>query len=271
MAQSSRWSDLERPPLSAARLRRAVVDGGVWREVEVVEQTTSTNAELVARAREGAAEGLVLIAEEQTAGRGRLDRRWEAPPRSSLLMSALLRPAPPTATWTLLPFVSGVAAAEAVRAVAGLDAELKWPNDVLVDGRKLGGLLVERVDTAVVIGIGLNVSLRGSELPVPQATSIALAGGVADREVLAKEVLRALGRRYRTWVDQDGAPGAILPAYREICATIGRDIRVQLPGGDQMSGRVEGIDDSGRLLVVTSDGVTHGLSVGDVVHVRPEA
>ena len=212
----------------------------------------------------------MLIAEEQTAGRGRLDRRWEAPPRSALLMSALLRPSPPTATWTLLPFVCGVAAAEAVRAVAGLDAELKWPNDVLVDGRKLGGILVERVETAAVIGMGLNVSLRESELPVPAATSIALAGGVADREVLAKETLRALARRYQAWVDDDGAPSAILPAYREICATIGRDIQVQLPGGDVMDGRVDGVDDSGRLLVVTSDGVTHGLSVGDVVHVRPQ-
>jgi BirA family transcriptional regulator, biotin operon repressor / biotin---[acetyl-CoA-carboxylase] ligase len=270
MTPSSRWSDLDRPPLSAARLRHTVADGVTWREVEVVERTASTNADLARRARAGEPDGIVLIAEEQTAGRGRLDRRWEAPPRSSLLVSALLRPSPPTATWTLLPFVCGVAVAEAVRAVAGLDAELKWPNDVLVDGRKLGGILVERAETAVVVGIGLNVSLRDAELPVPAATSIALAGGVADREVLAKEVLRALARRYRTWVDGDGAPDAILPAYREICATIGRDIRVQLPGGEDMRGRVEGVDDSGRLLVVTSDGITHGLSAGDVVHVRAE-
>ena len=270
MTSSSRWSDLERPPLSVARLRRAVADGHTWRDVEVVERTASTNADLVARARSGEPSGLVLIAEEQTAGRGRLDRRWEAPARSSLLLSVLLRPAPPTATWTLLPFLCGVAVAEAVRAVAGLPAELKWPNDVLVADHKLGGILVERVDTAVVMGIGLNVSLREAELPVPTATSIALAGGIADREMLAKEVLRALARRYRTWSDDDGAPGAILPAYREICATIGVDIRVELPGGEHMSGQVEGVDDSGRLLVVTPDGVTHGLSVGDVVHVRRE-
>ena len=270
MTSSSRWSDLDRPPLSARRLRRAVADGVTWRDVEVVETTASTNADLAARARAGEPEGLVLIAEEQTAGRGRLDRRWEAPPRSSLLLSALVRPSPPTATWTLLPFVAGVAVAEAVRAVAEIDAELKWPNDVLVDARKLGGILVERVETAVVIGIGLNVSLREGELPIPAATSVALAGGVADREVLAKEVLRALARRYRAWVDDDGAPGAIMPAYREICASIGRAVDVQLPGGEHMSGQVEGVDDSGRLLVVTPDGVTHGLSVGDVVHARRE-
>jgi BirA family biotin operon repressor/biotin-[acetyl-CoA-carboxylase] ligase len=215
MTSSSRWSDLDRPPLSAPRLRRAVADGLTWRDVEVVETTASTNADLAARARAGEPDGLVLIAEEQTAGRGRLDRRWEAPPRSSLLLSVMVRPAPPTGTWTLLPFVCGVAVAEAVRAVAALDAELKWPNDVLVDARKLGGILVERVETAVVIGIGLNVSLRDAELPVPAATSVTLAGGVADREVLAKEVLRALARRYQAWAADDGAPGAIMPAYRE--------------------------------------------------------
>src|SRR5207245_10110877 len=124
------------------------------------------------------------------------DPSWEGPARSSLLVSVLLRPEPGPGTWTLLPFVAGVAVAEAVRAVGALSAELKWPNDVLVDDRKLGGILVERVDSAVVIGIGLNVSLRAGELPVPTATSVALAGGVAAREALAKEVLRALARRY---------------------------------------------------------------------------
>ena len=141
---TSPWSDLERPPLSVARLRRALVADGPWRELEVVGRTASTNADLGARARAGEPGGYVLIAEEQTAGRGRLDRSWQAPARSSLLMSVLLRPAPPAATWTLLPFVAGVAVAEAVRAVGQCAAELKWPNDVLVDGRKLGGILVER-------------------------------------------------------------------------------------------------------------------------------
>src|SRR4051794_15768172 len=134
---SSPWSDLDRPPLSASRLRGALVSGGPWRAVEVVEQTASTNADVSARARAGEAAGLVVIAEEQTAGRGRLDRTWQAPARSSLLLSSLFRPSTPAATWTLLPFVAGVAVAEALRAVARLPAELKWPNDVLVDGRKL--------------------------------------------------------------------------------------------------------------------------------------
>ena len=270
MPPASPWSDLDRPPLSAARLRRAVVGSGPWRAVDVVERTASTNADVVARARAGEPAGLVLLAEEQSAGRGRLDRRWQAPARSSLLMSCLLRPAPPSSTWTLLPFVCGAAVAEAVRAVARLDADLKWPNDVLVRGCKLGGILGERVDTAVVVGIGLNVSVRTDELPVPTATSVALAGGVADRESLAKEVLRALGRRYATWSAADGAPEAILAAYRDICATIGRVVTVHLPGGEQLSGRAAGVDDSGRLVVVTADGAEHVLAAGDVVHVRAE-
>jgi BirA family biotin operon repressor/biotin-[acetyl-CoA-carboxylase] ligase len=265
--QPSPWSDLDRPPLSVSRLRRALVSDGPWRAVEVLARTASTNADVAARARAGEAHGLVLIAEEQTAGRGRLDRRWEAPPRSSLLVSVLLRPAPPPSTWTMLPFVAGVAVAEAVRAVARLEATLKWPNDVLVGGRKLGGILVERVDTAAVVGLGLNVSLRESELPVPIATSVALAGGAADREVLTKEVMRAFARRYSTWAEADGAPSAILPAYREICATIGWTVRVQLPGGDEVDGLVTGVDDTGRLLVMTSDAAT-AVSAGDVVHVH---
>ena len=263
----SPWSDLERPPLSSTRLRRALVADGPWRELEVVARTASTNADLSARARAGEPAGYVLIAEEQTAGRGRLDRSWQAPARSSLLMSVLVRPQPASTTWTLLPFVTGVAVAEAVRAVGRVPAGLKWPNDVLVAGRKLGGILVERVDSAVVVGIGLNVSLRAAELPVPTATSVALAGGVADREVLAKEVLRALARRYDAWQAADGASSAILPAYRQICATIGWTVTVQLPGGDNVEGLVSGVDDTGRLVVMSSDGAMP-VSAGDVVHVR---
>ena len=264
---SSPWSDLERPPLSAARLRRGLVADGPWRDLEVVGRTASTNADVVARARAGEPPGLVVIAEEQTAGRGRLDRTWQAPARSSLLVSVLLRPEPAPATWTLLPFVAGVAVAEAVRGVAALNAELKWPNDVLVEGRKLGGILVERVDTAVVVGIGVNVSLRAGELPVPTATSVALAGGVADREVLAKEVLRAFARRYDSWQAAGGASSSILPAYREICATIGWNVTVQLPGGESVKGLVSAVDDTGRLVVMSDDGTT-SVSAGDVVHVR---
>lgn len=266
----SPWSDLDRPPLSAARLRRALVDGGTWRAVEVVERTESTNADLAAAARRGEPAGLVLLAEEQSSGRGRLDRRWDAPPRACILGSALLRPSPPPSTWPLIGLLAGVAVAEAIRSVGERPAVLKWPNDVLLSGHKVAGILTERVDGAVVVGIGVNVSVRASELPVPTATSLALDGGVADRESLAKETFRALARRLATWTDANGAPEAVLPAYREICDTIGREIVVELPGGTRMSARAEGVDDTGRLVVRrAADGGVEALSVGDVVHVTP--
>jgi BirA family biotin operon repressor/biotin-[acetyl-CoA-carboxylase] ligase len=183
-------------------------------------------------------------------------------------MSVLLRPKVPAATWTLLPLLAGVATAEAVRAVAHLDAVLKWPNDVLVGDAKLGGILVERVDTAAVVGIGVNVSLRADELPVPTATSIALQGGTTDREALTKEIARALARRLGEWEAAGGAPGAILPAYREICATIGAQVDVRLPGGDGIVGEARQVADDGSLVVVAEDGTSHRVAAGDVVHVR---
>jgi BirA family biotin operon repressor/biotin-[acetyl-CoA-carboxylase] ligase len=266
---SSRWSDLDRPPLSAPRLRRALVDGGGWRAVEVVERTSSTNADLAAAARRGEPSGLVLLAEEQTAGRGRLDRTWVAPARACVLASALIRPTPPPSSWPLVALLAGVAVAEALRSVADVPAVLKWPNDVLLSGRKVAGILAERAEDAVVVGMGINVSVRADELPVPTATSIAIEGGVADRESLVKETFRALARRLVAWSEANGAPDAILPAYREICDTIGRDVVVELPGRSRMQARAEAVDDNGRLVLRRANGPVEALSVGDVVHVSP--
>jgi BirA family transcriptional regulator, biotin operon repressor / biotin---[acetyl-CoA-carboxylase] ligase len=265
---TSRWTDLERPPLSPGSLLTVVEAGGVWRDVRVVASTGSTNADVARAAGEGAAEGLVVVAEEQTSGRGRLDRVWVAPPRSSVLLSVLLRPATPIESLPLLPLLAGLAVVEAVRSVGGVDATLKWPNDVLVGERKLGGILAERVGGGVVVGIGLDVSLRRDELPVPTATSLSIEGGRTDREALTKEVLRALARRYTAWQQDRGAPGAVLPAYREVCATIGRVVRLQLPGGSEVAGVAAAVDDEGRL-VLRGDGTTTTWSAGEVVHVRP--
>lgn len=264
---SSPWSDLDRPPLSARRLTTALVaPAELWQAIRVVDATGSTNADVAAEARAGAAEGLVVIAERQDMGRGRLDRSWQSPPRAGLLLSVLLRPSGPVSLLPLLPLLVGTAAVEAVRGVARLEARLKWPNDVLVGDRKLGGILVERVDDAVVVGIGLNVSTRLEELPVETATSVAVEGGSADREPLVKELLRALARRYADF-EQRGAE-AVVPAYREVCATIGRDVRLQLPGGDEISGVAVAVDDGGRLVVRDDTGHEAAWSAGDVVHAR---
>ena len=158
-----------------------------------------------------------------------------------------------------------------MRSVAELPAAVKWPNDILIDGRKLGGILVEGTgDGAVVVGIGVNVSLRPEELPVPAATSIQMAGGVPDRESLVKEILRAFERRYVIFIESAGAPDSVLPAYREVCDTIGREVDVQLPGGEAARGKAVTVDDSGMLVVRGGDGVDRTWSAGDVVHVRAE-
>jgi BirA family biotin operon repressor/biotin-[acetyl-CoA-carboxylase] ligase len=266
-----RWTDLDRPPLSAARLTSVLRQSDLWREIRLVDETGSTNADARAAADSGEAEGLVVVAERQHGGRGRLDRQWESPPRAGVLMSLLLRPTLAAARLPVLPLLTGLAVVEAVRAVAELPAAVKWPNDILIDGRKLGGILVERTaDGAVVVGIGLNVSLRTEELPVPMATSIQLAGGVPDRESLVKEILRAFERRYAVFVEAAGAPESVLPAYREVCDTVGRQVEVQLPGGESARGTAVTVDDSGMLVVRGADGVDRTWSAGDVVHVRAE-
>jgi len=266
---SGPWSDLSRPPLSAARLGQALSDGPVWREVRVVRTTESTNADVAAAARDGVAEGLVVVAEQQTSGRGRLDRAWQSPPRAGVLLSGLLRPQVDPARWPLLSLVAGVAVVEALVGVGGVEAMLRWPNDVTVGAHKLGGILTERIDDAVVVGIGINVSTRADELAVPTATSLALLGGGTDREILVKEVLRAFARWYTRWLDTDGASVAVLPAYRERCETIGQHVDLHLPGGDGVRGIVSGVDDDGRLLLRDdATGAERGWLVGDVTRVR---
>ncbi|AUH40971.1 biotin--[acetyl-CoA-carboxylase] ligase [Streptomyces sp. CMB-StM0423] len=281
--RGSRWSDLDRPPLNADALRRALVrTGGLWTSLDVVEATGSTNADLAARAREGAAEGAVLVAEEQTAGRGRLERRWSAPPRSGLFFSVLLRPeGVPVSRWGWLPLLAGVAVATALPRAAGVDTALKWPNDVLVtvegEERKAGGILVERPDAtseSVVLGIGINVTLRAGELPVPQAGSLALAGAkVTDRDPLLRAMLRSLERWYGNWRTAGGDPaGARLQeTYAAGCATLGRQVRAELPGGTAVTGEAVAVDGDGRLVLATAAGLAEPVSAGDVVHLRSAA
>ncbi|MBO7934378.1 MULTISPECIES: biotin--[acetyl-CoA-carboxylase] ligase [Streptomyces] len=277
---NSRWSDLERPPLDAAALRRALVrEGGLWSDVRVVQRTGSTNSDLAALAVKGeAAEGAVLVAEEQTAGRGRLDRRWTAPPRSGLFFSVLLRPAEvPVARWGWLTLLTGVAVATGLARAAGVDTALKWPNDLLVtvggEERKAGGILAERAgEDGVVVGVGINVTLRADELPVPQAGSLALAGAAGtDRDPLLRAVLRSLEEWYGRWREAGGDPavGGLQEAYAAGCATLGRSVRAELPGGRALVGEAVAVDGDGRLVIATADGVREPVGAGDVVHLRP--
>ncbi|GAA2995772.1 biotin--[acetyl-CoA-carboxylase] ligase [Streptomyces fulvorobeus] len=277
-APHNRWSDLDRPPLNVAALRRGLLrPDSLWSSVDVVETTGSTNSDLAARA-DGLAEGTVLVAEEQTAGRGRLDRTWTAPPRSGLFFSVHLTPGDvPVERWGWLPLLAGVATATALAQSAGVDTALKWPNDLLVtvDGaeRKAGGILAERAGQGVVIGIGLNVSLREEELPVPTAGSLVLAGAVStDRETLLRAVLRGLEEWYGRWraADGDAAASGLQAAYAAGCATLDRTVRAELPGDRRLVGEAVAIDGDGRLVLSTGDGLQEPVSAGDIVHLRAE-
>lgn len=274
MSSGSRWSDLERPPLNASALSRALVDGGLWREVRVVDETGSTNDDVAALARVGEAEGLVLAAEHQTAGKGRLDRSWSAPARSGLSFSLLLRPVSVAPNgWPLLPLLVGVGVAKAIARVAEIEVTLKWPNDLLIGDRKLGGILAERVDSpagpAVVVGIGLNVTLREPELPVPTAISLGIAEATTtDRDTLLRASLRGIAAEYAGWVKSAGGSSSeILGSYRELCVTIGRDVRVELPGNRVITGAATGVNAAGSLIVESATG-SELVSAGDVMHLR---
>ncbi|WP_426568862.1 biotin--[acetyl-CoA-carboxylase] ligase [Streptomyces canus] len=277
---NGRWSDLDRPPLNAAALRRGLVrEGGLWTAVEVVSRTGSTNSDLVALAAAGKAdEGTVLVAEEQTSGRGRLDRQWTAPARSGLFFSVLLRPAQvPVERWGWLPLLTGVAVATGLSRAAGVDTALKWPNDLLVtvggEERKAGGILAERAGAyGVVLGVGVNVTLRAEELPVPQAGSLALAGAVStDRDPLLRAVLRSLAEWYGRWRDAGGDPtvSGLQETYAAGCATLGRVVRAELPGDRSVVGEAVAVDGDGRLVIASETGVQEPVGAGDIVHLRP--
>ncbi len=269
----SPYADLDRPPLRSGMLSAALTgEGSLWRDLAVVAETPSTQADVAVAARAGAGEGLVIAAESQTAGRGRLGRNWSAPPRSGLTFSVLLRPAVPASRWGWLPLLSGVALAEAVRERAELDVRLKWPNDLLApNGRKLAGVLAEVVGDAVVVGVGLNVTTRQAELDeLPDATSLAIEGAAStDRDPLLRSILRGLADHYTAWV---AAGGAQPPSYATLCETIGRRVRISLPGGGTVVGTASGVDDAGRLLVDADDGGRRPFAAGAVEHLRrPDA
>ena len=246
-----------REPLDISQIRAAVPE---WR-VDVVEETGSTNADLLARPEIA---GSVLLAEYQTAGRGRHGRQWSAPPRSQVAMSVGVDTAGiPTDTWGWLPLLTGVAAVDVVGQY--VDASLKWPNDVLVGPGKLGGILAEVANpVTVVVGIGLNVSLTDDELPDPRATSLELLGATVDRSELAVNLLRALTSRAEQWRTGDAA---LVDDYRRYSSTLGTRVRALLPGDAEVTGTAVGIDEFGRLQIDTG-AETVTVSAGDITHLR---
>jgi BirA family biotin operon repressor/biotin-[acetyl-CoA-carboxylase] ligase len=251
----------------------------MWTRLDLVASTGSTNADLLARAAAEPAgpEGQVLVAEEQTAGRGRLGRSWSSVPGEALTFSVLLRPVTvPAERRGWLTLLSGVAVVSAVRSVSGVGAVLKWPNDVLVDERKLAGILAEQSpdESAVVIGIGLNVSTPAESLPVSPsglpATSLLAEGATVPREELLAAVLGQFERRYAAFrADPAPAGSGLLAEYRGLCATLGQTVRAELPLGRVLTGTATDVDDGGRLLITEKPGASATpISAGDVIHLR---
>jgi len=256
-------------------------------------ETTSTNAVALQAALAGEPEGLVVVADYQTAGRGRLDRSWVAPPRTALLMSVLLRPAAGGAGGDpagrvgghvgaggdlagqvgghLAVSALGCAAAAACERVAGFEPGLKWPNDLVAPGGKLGGILAETTANlaALVVGLGLNIRRPSDRPPELQATAVdleVLAGRPVDRDVLLDAILAEFAERYRGL--REGQTAALLGEYRARCVTIGQRVRIDQPGRT-VEGLACGIGDDGALVVDTGAGDIVSVTVGDVIHLRP--
>ncbi|MGV0627729.1 biotin--[acetyl-CoA-carboxylase] ligase, partial [Mycolicibacter minnesotensis] len=264
---------MDSPALDAAGLRAQLIGSHGWRSLDVAAETGSTNADLLARCAAGEnVDGAVLLAEHQTAGRGRHGRRWEAPVGSQLSLSVgVAAGTVPTAGWGWLPLATGVAVADAVAEVTGLQVGLKWPNDVLVGDGKLAGILAEVAapQQLIVVGLGLNVTMTAAQAPVPTAVSLAMIGATdLDRNRWAVTILRHLASRIAAWRAAGGADDALIADYRRRSCTLGVEVRADIPGDQRVEGLAESIDETGRLLINTGAGVVT-VSAGDVTRLRP--
>jgi BirA family biotin operon repressor/biotin-[acetyl-CoA-carboxylase] ligase len=255
-------------------LRRALVlPYGPYAALDVVASTGSTNADLTAAATDGAADRTVLIAGRQTAGRGRRDRVWVSPP-TGVYLSVLLRPAEvPAARVPTLAMVAGLALVHAARDAAGVPTALKWPNDLMIGDAKCAGVLSEAVPGGAVVGIGLNLGPLPEDVPPGAggvaATSLAQAGGATDPTVVTAALLMSFAELEAAWRASGGDLDAagLLADYRKHCATIGRQVRVELPAGE-LTGHATDVDGAGELLITAADGTRRAVSAGDVVHLR---
>jgi BirA family transcriptional regulator, biotin operon repressor / biotin---[acetyl-CoA-carboxylase] ligase len=254
---------MEPEPFDPAAFERAAAAAPWVRRVVSLAETDSTNAEALRLAAAGEPEGCVVVADAQGAGRGRLGRAWWSEPGRSLLTSWLIRPALAVERWPTLTLVAGLAAARALIAAAGVEVRLKWPNDLLVGGRKLGGLLAEADGRgALVVGLGVNV--RQTEFP-PElaglATSVAAeAGRPVERAWLLAATLSGFGARM-------GAPEEALDEYRTLCDTLGKRVRIERAGAESLEGVARDLSPTGALLIESGREIVE-IAAGDVVHLR---
>lgn len=257
-----------RAPFQPDFLHEHLVANGPYAQVKVVHTTGSTNSDVIALAQQGCPAFTALLAEHQSAGRGRMGRSYTSPAYAQIPLSVLIRPSQAAIERLgTMPLAAGLALIDALPPASQVG--LKWPNDMQRNGKKLCGILAEAVSLgehpAVVIGLGLNTDIQAAELPVPHATSLSLEGIAFDRNDLAVKILQALHTRLSQWEADDPA---LLDDYRAVSTTIGQDVKVLLPDHTELLGHATGIADDGRLIVRDAAGQSHILSAGDVTHLR---
>ncbi len=238
----------------------ATLRGSYWR-VSVFQSVTSTQTELAAKV--NLQHGDVFVTEFQSAGRGRLDRTFEAPKSSALLFSLYLEPKRSKTEWSFIPLLTGISLLAALKSIdKNINLNLKWPNDLLIADRKVAGILVEARDSGVLIGIGLNVEMEESELPVKNATSLALVNfGELNRNIILPALLKSLETTIDLWESGSKLP---LEHYRQASSTLGQEVEVHLPAGEILRSQAANITENGELQLAS--GVL--VNVGDVIHLR---
>lgn len=250
--------DMPRAPLDQSQIAASLSQ--YWR-VSVVDLTTSTQEDLLEKvSSRQVRNGDVIVADFQSAGRGRLDRTFIAPPSTSLLFSLYLNPKRPRSEWGFLPLLAGLSVAEALNQISAT-VLIKWPNDLLINDNKVGGIISTIQGDGIVIGIGINVSMSSKQLPVPTATSLALEGfSILDRNTLLSRILTMLEDNFGQW--DEGS--SLSDRYLALSATLGCNVRIESPNGQIILSKAISIDEQGQLHL--EDGQI--VSVGDVIHLR---
>jgi BirA family biotin operon repressor/biotin-[acetyl-CoA-carboxylase] ligase len=238
----------------------ATLRGSYWR-VSVFQSVTSTQIELIGK--ENLQHGDVYVTEYQSAGRGRLDRTFEATKSSALLFSFYLEPKRSKLEWSAIPLLAGLSLVTALKILdEKVATNLKWPNDLLIGDKKVAGILVEARYDGVIVGIGLNVEMAKSELPVPTTTSLILESFTElNRNVILPEILKHLALTIGLW---ESGSSIAFEQYRQMSSTLGREVEVHLPSGEILKSRAMGINEMGELQLASGARV----NVGDVIHLR---
>ena len=253
-------NEVLRTPLDEAEINSRVTP--YWR-VSVVELTGSTQNDLLQLVESNnALDGQVIATEFQSDGRGRLDRTFEAPAQSALLFSFYIKPRNQRSEWGFIPLIAGLSLVRAITTIdTVMNVSLKWPNDLIINEKKCAGIIAQTTNEGIVIGIGLNVSMTPNELPVSTATSLAIEGStITDRDLLLSHLLNTFAELFEAW--EEGSE--LLDEYASASSTIGKKVRIELPGGENLEATVARISHTGEL--VLDDG--RHVSAGDVIHLR---